>query len=217
MTRPAWLGTAHRRPRPFSDYCGKDRGTPIDRVYIERFLLDHRDAIQGRVLEVQGSEYTERFGHAVETSDVLDVDPDNERATIVGDLGAPASMPERVFDCFVLTQTLQYVFDPGAAAAAAHRVLRPGGVLLATVPAVSKMDAKTPELDCWRFTTVSCRRLFEDAFGAGRVEVAVYGNALSAAAFLLGMAAEDLRERDIIQVDERFPVIIAVRAVRTAD
>ena len=217
MTRPAWLGTAHGRTLPFSDFSGQDRGTPIDRVYIEQFLLAHRDAFRGRVLEVQNSQYTERFGTDVEAADILDVDPANPRATILGDLGLPSSLPEAAFDCFVLTQTLQYIFDPKAAALSAYRVLRPGGVLLATAPAVSKVDAKTPELDCWRFTEVSCARLFEEAFGEGQVEVRSYGNAICAAAFLLGMAAEDLRPAHLELDDERFPVIIAVRAVRPSD
>jgi hypothetical protein len=38
---------------PLSDQYGFDRGTPVDRRYIEAFLRVHRDAIQGRVLEVQ--------------------------------------------------------------------------------------------------------------------------------------------------------------------
>jgi SAM-dependent methyltransferase len=212
MLRPVWLGRAYAAP--FSDRCGGDRGTPIDRIFIEHFLEGHRGLIRGRVLEVQNSLYTDRFGTDVEASDILDIDPTNRRATIIADLAVPESLPDRRFDCFVLTQTLQYIFDVRAAVIAAHRVLRPGGVVLATVPAVSRMDPKTPHLDCWRFTTVSCTKLFESVFGAGNVRVRGYGNALASAAYLMGLAAEDLRRKHIDAYDERFPLIIAVRAIR---
>ena len=106
--RPAWLGTL-RRLEPLSEHYGRERGTPVDRYYIERFLEAERDAITGRVLEVLNRDYTERFGSAVDRADVLDVDPSNRDATIVADLAAADAIPSDAFDCFVLTQTLQYV------------------------------------------------------------------------------------------------------------
>src|SRR5215218_5304989 len=87
LRRPAWLGTI-RRTTPLSDHWGRDRGTPIDRYYIERFLAAERSTIRGRVLEVLNAEYTERFGTGVERSDVLDIDSSNTTATIVADLAA---------------------------------------------------------------------------------------------------------------------------------
>ena len=40
-----------RRLRRFSDRYGYDRGTPIERDYIERFLSEHAQLIRGSVLE----------------------------------------------------------------------------------------------------------------------------------------------------------------------
>ena len=108
--RPALLGPLHRTT-PLSDHWGRDRGTPIDRYYIEQFLTAHREAIRGCVLEVLNADYTERFGIGVDQSDVLDIDPANERATVVADLAAADDIPSDTFDCFILTQTLQYVYD----------------------------------------------------------------------------------------------------------
>ena len=71
------------RRRPFSVW-GLERGTPVDRVYIEDFLSRHRQDIHGRVLEVKDRAYTERFGTGVEQADVVDVDQENGLATIVG-------------------------------------------------------------------------------------------------------------------------------------
>ena len=42
------LGTI-RRTTPLSDHWGRERGTPVDRYYIERFLAAERDVIRGRV------------------------------------------------------------------------------------------------------------------------------------------------------------------------
>src|SRR5450759_3773496 len=44
---PARLGVRHRTS-PFSEVHGFDRGTPVDRYYIERFLDQHREDIHGR-------------------------------------------------------------------------------------------------------------------------------------------------------------------------
>jgi SAM-dependent methyltransferase len=213
LRRPAWLGTI-RRTTPLSDHYGRDRGTPIDRFYIEQFLAAERAAIRGRVLEVLNRDYTERFGTAVESSDVLDVDPANPDATIVADLAAADTVPTSSFDCFILTQTLQYVYDVEAAVANAHRVLRPGGTLLCTVPVVSRVDRLELESEYWRLTAAACSRLFGDVFAPSNVAVRGRGNVLAAVAFLVGMAAEELSPRELERDDPFFPVVVTVRATK---
>jgi SAM-dependent methyltransferase len=210
--RPVRLGSL-RRTTPVSDRWGWDRGTPIDRHYIDAFLEEHRGDIRGRVLEVRDSRYTERFGSGVTQADVLDIDESNADATIVADLTATAELPAGLFDCFILAQTLQYIFDLEAAIRGAHRVLRPGGVVLATVPAVSRI-ARSAGIggDYWRFTGASCRRLFSGAFGEENVAVRSFGNALTGAGFLMGLSVEDLSPEQLRLADEFFPVLIAVRA-----
>lgn len=214
MVRPRWFGL-RSRIGPVSEHWGYDRGTPIDRWYIEQFLTEHRADLRGRVLEVKDDEYARRFGDSVDQVDVLDIDPRNERATVVADLADAAAIPDAAYDCVVLTQTLQYV--PRVADAIGHlrRILAPGGTLLATVPALSRVIVADPAFDDhWRFTEASCKALFEDAFGPGAVEVRTYGNATAGAGFLLGYAAEELSGRERDAVDPRFPVVVAVRAVR---
>src|SRR5262249_49186354 len=56
-----------RRTAPFSATFGFDRGVPIDRYYLHRFLDANRALIAGRVLEVQHTSYTGRFGTGVTT------------------------------------------------------------------------------------------------------------------------------------------------------
>lgn len=216
IRRPAWLGTL-RRTTPLSDGWGYDRGTPIDRYYIERFLDDCSADIHGHVLEVHDANYTRRFGAAVATSDVLDIDEANPKATIIADLAAADNVSAEQFDCFILTQTLHLIYDVQAAIDHAHRILRPGGVLLVTAPAVSKIvEEYDSQNDFWRFTAASCSSLFGDVFGVEQVDVRSYGNVLTAIAFLAGMAWEELKQEELDEHDERFPVIVAVRAVKPA-
>jgi SAM-dependent methyltransferase len=215
LTRPALWGTL-RRTSPLSARWGYDRGTPVDRYYVDGFLAEHRQDIRGRVIEVKNSDYTDRFGTGVEQRDVLDIDPTNPRATIVTDLSAADGVADNLFDCFVLTQTLQFIPDTRAALTHVHRVLKPGGVLLATVPCVSRIEPQCLTRDHWRFTAAGCTCLFGQVFGPTQVEIRSYGNVLADMAFLAGVACEELSERELRVNDPYFPLIIAVRAVKHA-
>jgi SAM-dependent methyltransferase len=208
------LGRLLRRTTPLSDNWGYDRGQPIDRYYIDAFLGEHRDDIQGRALEVKENLYVERYGTGVERCDVLDRDAENPKATIVADLSKTDALPPERFDCIVLTQTLQYVADVPAAVRNVNEALRLGGVLLATVPGVNRADEDPKGPSLWSFTQAGCKVLFEDEFGSPNMAVRSYGNVLSAIAFLTGMAQQELRAAELAVHDVRFPVIVAVRAVR---
>jgi SAM-dependent methyltransferase len=164
------------------------------------------------VLEVMNAEYTGRFGVAVQRSDVLDVDPGNPSATIVADLAHADDVPSEIFDCFILTQTLQYIYDIRSAVGHAHRILRPGGTLLCTVPTVSRIARRELDSEYWRLTAAACARLFGEVFAGGVVDVRARGNVLSAVAFLVGMAREELSSRELERDDPFFPVIVTVQA-----
>jgi SAM-dependent methyltransferase len=215
LSRPALLGTL-RRTTPLSYSWGIDRGQPVDRYYIERFLESYSKDIRGNVLEIKDSGYTNRFGRGVLQRDVLDIDSSNPLATFVADLARAEAIPAESFDCFIITQTLQFILDLRAAAGHCHRILRPGGVLLATVPVVSRIDRALASVDYWRFTTASCLALFGEVFGLENVTVQAHGNVLTAIAFLSGMAREELSRRELEANDQYFPIIITVRAVKAA-
>ena len=210
---PSW-GDLRRRD-PF-DTWGAARGVPIDRFYIDRFVERHRAGIRGRVLEVGADTYTARFGTGVERTDVLDVDPGNPAATIVGDLARPGTLPTSTFDCFLCLQTLQYTADPVSALAEAYRALRPGGVLLLSLPALTRVEPADPDHDRHRFTPAGVAGLLatlpDDAGRGATLEVG--GNLTAAVAFLLGLAADDLRLAELEHRDEAYPVVCCARVVR---
>jgi len=58
------------------------------------------------------------------------------------------------------------------------------------------------------------RRLFEPHFGATNVRVASYGNHVAAHAYLAGMAAEELRENELLARDVDYPIVIAAVATK---
>ena len=213
--RPLDLGDL-RRVTPIDPNWGFERGTPIDRVYVERFVGGHASDIRGRVLEIAAADYTTRFGRGVERVDVLMAREGNSEATIVADLADAPQIPDDTFDCAIVTQTLQFVWDAPAALATLHRILAPGGVLLATVPGLTKISPPEDEEfgEWWHFTARSARRLAEEAFGVGNVEARSYGNVLSAAGFLYGLAAADLEPGELGAHDPLYEVTVGLRAVK---
>ena len=129
-----------RRTRPFSAHYGYDRGTPVDRHYVEQFLDQHREHVRGTVLEVKDATYTKRFGAADVRSVVVDIDAGNPHATMVADLCVPGSLGAIRVDCVILTQTLQFLIEPVTAIRNLWSVLEPGGALLITAPLLSAVD-----------------------------------------------------------------------------
>jgi SAM-dependent methyltransferase len=210
-----------RRLDPIGHRWGKDRGgLPIDRYYIEGFLAAHAADVRGRVLEVGDDRYTIRFGgDAVERRDVLHLLPGNPAATIVADLTRGDHIPSDAFDCVILTQTLHVLPDPGAAMRTVHRILKPGGVLLASMPGISQISRWDMERwgDYWRFTSLSAQALAAAVFPPALVTVGVHGNVLTAIAFLHGLAAQELGSEELDYEDPDFQLIITVRAVRPVE
>jgi SAM-dependent methyltransferase len=227
-----------RRLTPIDRAFGFDRGLPIDRYYIESFLARCSGAqqygvgdIRGHVLEIGDDWYTRKFGTlanpegegggeatpgSVEKVDVLHVGAQNPKATIVADLVSADHVPSDSFDCIICTQTLSVIYDVRAAIATLHRLLKPGGVVLATFPGITK--SITPDKyiwgDYWRFTAHSAKRLFEEVFPAGSLTVDSYGNVLAAVAFLHGLATEELTQDELDLHDPDYEVLITVRAAK---
>ena len=196
---------------------GYDRGLPVDRVYIERFLEANAADIKGTVLEVGGREYTQRFGgDAVTSSQVLHAQRGNPEADIVGDLASGDGIPRDVYDCVILTDVLHTIFDLVPAVRNLRGALRPGGVALITVPALQPVCHEDRDNwgDLWRFEAQGLERLFGAVFQKGEFEVRSHGNALVAAASIYGLAREDLRPKHFERDDPERPVTLTVRAVR---
>jgi hypothetical protein len=116
----------------------------------------------------------------------------------------------------ILTQTLQFIYDVKEAIRHSYQALVPGGVLLVTIPGISQISRYDMDRwgDLWRFTTLSAKKLFEEVFPQGNVEVEAYGNVLTSVAFLHGLAAEELTTDELNYSDPDYQLLITIRAVK---
>lgn len=203
--------------KPISTVFGFDRGKPIDRYYIEKFLEANSKDIKGHVLEIGDNSYTMQYGATkVIKSDVLHATAGNPAATIVADITKADNIPSNSFDCIVLTQTLYLIYDIKAATKELYRILKPHGVMLITVPGISQISRYDMDNwgDYWRFTNLSAQKLFEEVFTPSNIEVKTYGNVLVATAGLYGLAVEDLTPDKFEYNDKDYQLIITARLVK---
>ncbi|MGE5944861.1 MAG: glycosyltransferase [Flavobacteriales bacterium] len=204
------------RTSPFSTQFGYDRGGPVDRYYMENFLSENASLIKGRVLEIGDNEYTLRFGGVkVEKSDILHIDESNEQATFIGDLSNAPHLPSDSFDCIILTQTLQLIYDYKAAIQTCYRVLKPGGTLFLTVPGISHIaQDQWSKYWLWSFTNASMQRIMQEHFSKEKITIKTYGNVLVASAFLYGMGLPEIKKEQMDYHDPHYQVIITVSATK---
>ena len=205
-----------RRLTPISREFGYDRGNPIDRYYIEHFLASNTNHIRGRVLEIGDDSYTKKYGGVnVTIQDVFNVSDSIPGTTIVGDLSCADHIPSETFDCMILTQTLHIIYDFRAALQTIYRILRPGGVVLATFPGISQISIdQWSKYWCWSFTTLSAQRIFEEVFPKENISIQAYGNVFAATAFLHGLAVQELQSNELDYHDPDYELLITVKAVK---
>lgn len=211
-----------RRLEPISRDWGDDRGGPIDRYYVTAFLDRHRTDIHGRVLEIAEDVYATWFGGGrVSQIDILQYqEGEHPRATFVGDLSDAPQLPSNAFDCVILTQTLQLIYDLSGAVATVHRILKPGGVALVTLPGITPVNRQDSESWgnhwCWSFTALSARKLFGERFNPEAIEVETFGNVLVAASFLYGLGRDELTRQELDHRDPDYEMLITLRARKQA-
>lgn len=206
-----------RSIKPIARKFGFYRGKPIDRYYIERFLLKNRHYIQGKMLEVSNDVYSKKLAINAKSIDILHVTPHNPKATIVADLTKPDTLPKDAFDCFICTQTLQFLYNVSAAVQGIYQILRPGGVVLLTAAGIAQISRDDNKRwgDYWRFTERSLLRLFSEIFGKENVHVESYGNVLSSIAFLEGLCVAELTTQELDYKDPDYEMLLTVVAKKT--
>lgn len=197
-----------RRTTPFSSAFGFERGTPVDRYYLHKFLGDHRQFITGRVLEVQTRSYTERFGCDVTQSDTFDMVPTFSPTYLCDFTSADSGIPDGAYDCVLLPNTLQHFRNLEGGLAHARRIVRPGGTLLASVAGLIPLTGDTP--DYWRLSPAGWREKLSAAWADAALEVCGHGNCLAAVASQLGLAMEELSSAELDVWDPRFPVLTTI-------
>lgn len=201
-----------RRTAPFSTNFGFDRGTPVDRYYLHRFLETHRAAITGDVLEIQSPGYTERYGHGVRRAHTVDIDPRFGPTHLVDLARSRGVIPDAAYDCVLLPNTLSVLREVESCLAHALRIVRPGGVILASASVFVPLVPDAP--DYWRMSKAGWTEILGRAWPDAEIGIEAHGNCLAATAAMLGLAAEELSEDELNVIDPRYPVLITISGRR---
>jgi len=205
LERPSWGNL--RRVTPLSTVYGFDRGTPIDRYYVDKFFSARTDRITGRVLEIQTTDHIRRYGSNVTAADTLDVNP-SFNPTYCCDLADAAIVPTGTYDCFLLPNSLCFIRDLDAALREARRIVRGGGAILATIPGFVPL---TPDAeDYWHASADGWKVIAGRAWPDCYTSVETYGNCLAAAAAMYGVSVEELTSAELDVNDPRYPVLVSI-------
>ena len=198
--------------KPSGREFGLERGTAIDRYYIERFLEENRELIYGDCLEIADNTYTLKYGaDKVDNAYVLHVEGWGNNA-IKGNLETGEGIEENKYDCAIITQTLMFIFDIKKVAGNVYKMLKKNGTAL--IPVAGSSQISRDDADLWGsyygFHKDAMLSLFEPFFGKENVKVQSYGNVKTAMAMLYGMCREELMDCDFEVSDDDYPVVLSV-------
>jgi len=154
LTNPSWL-VLRRRREIFRKWLARVDSRDLDVLDVGGRIQPYRPLLEGRL---------RRY-----------VAVDLRRTPLVNIVARGEQIPlaSAQFDLVICTQVLEYIPEPGAVIAEIHRVLKPGGRLVLSVPAVFPRDS---DHDSWRFLPGSLRcllRSFRD------VEVVAEGSSVA--------------------------------------
>jgi SAM-dependent methyltransferase len=117
----------------------------------------------------------------------------------VDDIGEVGALPyaDASFDVVLCTQVLEHVPDPARAVQEMHRVLRPGGTVLASTHGVFLYHPDPVELggDYWRWTHQGLARLFDVNASWSEIRVAPNGEVVAALGYIAAQFASEAVER----------------------
>lgn len=200
---------------PASRIFGIDRGTPIDRIYIEKFLKENAYLIKGNIIEVGDTKYSRRFS-TVGSEINLIAGNENKKGIIswpnasFTDYETIKDIPKA--DCIIATQVLNFIYDFDLALKNISLLLNENGTLIATLGCLSPISVYDQERwgDYWRFTYQSTEKLFGKYFR--NINIKSYGNSSTASGFIYGFAAEELKKELLEFDDPCYPIILAIKA-----
>ena len=199
-----------RKVSPLGESWGDKRGTPIDGYYIDRFLNMNSKYISGMVLESGSDLYAYRYGkeNVIKGGEIKIPSESGSTGAVL-----PEDTPQGDCNCIIITRTLEFIYDPSPVIEVLQGILAPGGVILAAVPGMRPPLSGEPGW-YWTFTDSSARRLFEGYFPPGNINVECFGNPLAAVSLLHGLAAEDLKREELDYCDQRYEILIGIRAFK---
>lgn len=191
LTNPNWLILRCRR-QIFQEWLAKIGGVDL------------------RVLDVGGriQPYRPLFESRIQHYVALDV----RQSPLVNVVARGEDIPfaRNLFDLVICTQVLEYVPEPNALIAKIHEVLKPGGCLLLSAPAVFPRDS---EQDLWRFSPASLRLLLR-CFP--EVEIAAEGSSVAGLLRSIGVSSVMLARPALVRRFFCFTLVPALNVLAAA-
>lgn len=136
---------------------------------------------------------------------------DHKNKKIVGDVSFMKHVSSDVFDTIIATQVFEHVKRPEEAIKELHRILKPGGHLIWTVPSFSVLHGAP--FDFYRYTGPGVKHLFDIA-GFKIHDMAHAGDLFFTLTALMGYGPGDLLAEDFGKSDELFATQIHVHAIK---
>lgn len=205
-SNPVDFAAVLSRTEPVSRGWGYERGTPVDRYFIEGFLKKESMKYPDMQLtfEVGEDTYSRKF-FSNACHEILDYSKGM-------DLTIEGSIPSNRYDMFICTQTFHQIYDVKKAIQGSWDLLKDGGIMLATVCGTVTKQARNDEYKhFWGFTESSITRLMQEVYG-DNVAVTPYGNAMVATAFIQGLAAEELDPELMEVLDDDYTICLSIVA-----
>lgn len=140
-----------RRPFFSPVYYGQYRVTlPLLKKYARGRLID---------LGCGDMPFQSLLAGQLECYDSLDFFPRSARVTYVGDIQHMNMIPSDTYDTAVCLEVLEHVSDPFRAVREIHRILKAGGILIVSVPHLSRLHDEPH--DYYRYTRHGLRYILE--------------------------------------------------------
>ncbi len=201
---------------PYSRIFGLDRGTAIDRFFIEDFLNKNSNLIIGNILEFGDDRYISKYATKINNSIVFGgkgqniiTKSFNIDLTNLSELNSYLNY----FDCIIATNVLNFIFDFDTAIKNLSKIIKADtGTCLITVSgltSISKFDYERWG-DYWRFNDLSMALIFKKYFS--NVDIDFYGNSKLAAAFILGLSKEEIPYNLFQKKDHEYQITIVIKA-----
>lgn len=199
---------------PCDNQFGMSRGTPIDRHYINKFfkqtLINNNF---DNVLEVGDNYYSNKFCnnsllHILEyKKNCVGILCNNK---LFLDLECKNILVIKKFDCIILPQTINFIFDLQTVKENLFKLLNPGGQILITSGFISQISMFDYSQwgEYWRLTDKAIYSLFNDK--KIHIKTFNYGNYIASQAFLKCICVEDFKSQNVLNtMDINYPIIFA--------
>lgn len=198
------------KPLSYNYGFSRGKGHSIARYYIDFFVREHIEDIKGTVMEIGDARYSVLGRDAVKKQRILVLEGKTEGDYIKGNLETGEGMETESIDCFILTNVFSCLFDVKKAIYHVGKCLRKGGKAIITVPGIAALPRIDNETygSFWRFTPSGIKRMLEENIPEADISITQYGNVKTSAAFLYGLAIEDLRQEELDYHDSSYPMVI---------